>query len=122
MNKDGFKPNLETHLIPLLSLKPEESPSSEKNGANSKNVHHPLLIQVDLLISSFCREKQIVFIMLHKYPDNFLTLNSYLRLPALAIQNGKKAIFETIEAVFSNQPIAIKFRFFQRSSVTMLMI
>ncbi|XP_035541354.1 probable aspartyl aminopeptidase isoform X1 [Juglans regia] len=48
VNKDGFKPNLETHLIPLLSTKLEETSleSKEKSTASSsKAAHHPLLIQ-----------------------------------------------------------------------------
>lgn len=49
VNKDGFKPNLETHLIPLLSTKLEETSleSKEKSTASSsKPSHHPLLMQV----------------------------------------------------------------------------
>ncbi|KAL5195508.1 putative aspartyl aminopeptidase [Glycine soja] len=51
VNQDGFKPNLETHLHPLLSMKPEdtslESNSKEKNSAlPSKAHHHRLLMQV----------------------------------------------------------------------------
>ncbi|XP_062174180.1 probable aspartyl aminopeptidase isoform X1 [Alnus glutinosa] len=47
VNKDGFKPNLETHLIPLLSTKLEETlESKEKSTASSlKPAHHPLLMQ-----------------------------------------------------------------------------
>ncbi|KAG5239576.1 aspartyl aminopeptidase [Salix suchowensis] len=48
INKDGFKPNLETHLIPLLATKSEEASSETKetNTESSKAVHHPLLIKV----------------------------------------------------------------------------
>ncbi|KAF2318322.1 hypothetical protein GH714_005152 [Hevea brasiliensis] len=48
VNKDGFKPNLETHLIPLFATKPEETSteSKDKNTESSKAVHHPLLMQV----------------------------------------------------------------------------
>lgn len=49
MNSDGFKPNLENHLVPLLATKHEETTanSSEKNSPSStKVVHHPLLLQV----------------------------------------------------------------------------
>ncbi|KAI3427712.1 uncharacterized protein J3R85_009284 [Psidium guajava] len=49
VNKDGFKPNLETHLIPLLSIKPDEtSAESKEKGAtvSSRPVHHPLLLQI----------------------------------------------------------------------------
>lgn len=54
VNQDGFKPNLETHLHPLLSMKPEdtslESNSKEKNSAlSSKAHHHRLLMQVAVL-------------------------------------------------------------------------
>ncbi|KAG6680383.1 hypothetical protein I3842_13G038800 [Carya illinoinensis] len=48
VNKDGFKPNLETHLIPLLSTKLEETSleSKEKSTASSsKAAHHPLIMQ-----------------------------------------------------------------------------
>ena len=50
-NQDGFKPNLETHLLPLLSMKPEDTSlefnSREKNNAlSSKPHHHRLLMQV----------------------------------------------------------------------------
>ncbi|XP_048325454.2 probable aspartyl aminopeptidase isoform X1 [Ziziphus jujuba] len=49
VNKDGFKPNLETHLIPLLASKLEETSldSKEKSpAASSKSTHHPLLMEV----------------------------------------------------------------------------
>ncbi|XLU72789.1 hypothetical protein S245_031842 [Arachis hypogaea] len=49
VNQDGFKPNLETHLLPLLSMKHEETSleSKEKSTAmSSKSSHHPLLMQV----------------------------------------------------------------------------
>ncbi|KAK4769633.1 hypothetical protein SAY86_027783 [Trapa natans] len=47
VNKDGFKPNLETHLVPLLATKPgETSVDPDNKNAISKAVHHPLLIQV----------------------------------------------------------------------------
>ncbi|XP_061996992.1 probable aspartyl aminopeptidase [Rosa rugosa] len=49
VNKDGFKPNVETHLIPLLASKLEETASSEtkeKSATTStKAAHHPLLMQ-----------------------------------------------------------------------------
>ncbi|GMN64622.1 hypothetical protein TIFTF001_033677 [Ficus carica] len=44
VNKDGFKPNLETHLIPLLASKLEETSLESKD--KSKDAHHPLLMQV----------------------------------------------------------------------------
>ncbi|PNY15538.1 aspartyl aminopeptidase [Trifolium pratense] len=49
VNQDGFKPNLETHLLPLLSMKLEDisSESKEKTAAlSSKASHHPLLMQI----------------------------------------------------------------------------
>ncbi|XP_021300362.1 probable aspartyl aminopeptidase [Herrania umbratica] len=48
VNTDGFKPNLETHLVPLLATKPEEEPAEpkEKSSLSSKAVHHPLLMQI----------------------------------------------------------------------------
>ncbi|MED6205054.1 hypothetical protein PIB30_014527 [Stylosanthes scabra] len=49
VNQDGFKPNLENHLLPLLSMKHEEISleSKEKTTAmSSKPSHHPLLMQV----------------------------------------------------------------------------
>ncbi|XP_031109289.1 probable aspartyl aminopeptidase [Ipomoea triloba] len=49
VNQDGFKPNLETHLVPLLATKPENGSdeSAEKtNGSSSKDVHHQLLLQI----------------------------------------------------------------------------
>lgn len=49
VNKDGFKPNLETHLIPLLATKLEEASSESKEKStslSSKTAHHPLLMQV----------------------------------------------------------------------------
>ncbi|KAL6228295.1 hypothetical protein ACLB2K_002248 [Fragaria x ananassa] len=49
VNKDGFKPNAETHLIPLLASKLEETASSdtkEKSATiSTKGAHHPLLMQ-----------------------------------------------------------------------------
>ncbi|KAJ7970565.1 Aspartyl aminopeptidase [Quillaja saponaria] len=49
VNKDGFKPNLETHLVPLLSMKLKETSLESKEKTNSSSsiaAHHPLLIQV----------------------------------------------------------------------------
>ncbi|KAF3434485.1 hypothetical protein FNV43_RR25588 [Rhamnella rubrinervis] len=49
VNKDGFKPNLETHLIPLLASKLEETSLELKEKSptsSSKAAHHPLLMQV----------------------------------------------------------------------------
>ncbi|CAL5322177.1 unnamed protein product [Camellia sinensis] len=47
VNKDGFKPNLETHLIPLLATKVENTSLESKEKSNiTKAAHHPLLMQV----------------------------------------------------------------------------
>ncbi|KAK0591716.1 hypothetical protein LWI29_006866 [Acer saccharum] len=49
VNKDGFKPNLETHLIPLLATKQEEAslePKEKSNASSSKPAHHSLLMQI----------------------------------------------------------------------------
>lgn len=49
VNQDGFKPNLETHLIPLLATKIENATadSTEKsNVSSSKDVHHQLLLKI----------------------------------------------------------------------------
>lgn len=49
MNQDGFKPNLETHLVPLLSTRCEEelTESNEKGATrSSKAWHHPQLLKV----------------------------------------------------------------------------
>ncbi|KAH7547754.1 hypothetical protein ACOSP7_033024 [Xanthoceras sorbifolium] len=49
VNKDGFKPNLETHLIPLLATKQEEAslePKEKSNASSSKAAHHSLLMQI----------------------------------------------------------------------------
>ncbi|GAB4855160.1 hypothetical protein Ancab_023786 [Ancistrocladus abbreviatus] len=48
VNKDGFKPNLETHLIPLLSTRCEESLPESKgiSSTPSKAGHHPKLLEV----------------------------------------------------------------------------
>ncbi|CAN1298032.1 Probable aspartyl aminopeptidase [Linum perenne] len=67
INSDGFKPNLETHLVPLLAVKPGQMPSesNEKNNASSqKDAHHPLLMQV-LSEELNCRANDIVSIELN---------------------------------------------------------
>ncbi|TKY51675.1 aspartyl aminopeptidase [Spatholobus suberectus] len=49
VNQDGFKPNLETHLLPLFSMKLEDTSLESKEKASalsSKAYHHPLLMQV----------------------------------------------------------------------------
>uniref|UniRef100_A0A2P2LC77 aspartyl aminopeptidase n=1 Tax=Rhizophora mucronata TaxID=61149 RepID=A0A2P2LC77_RHIMU len=50
VNTDGFKPNLETHLIPLLAAKPEDMPlelmEEKSTASSSRPAHHPLLMQV----------------------------------------------------------------------------
>ncbi|KAG5533052.1 hypothetical protein RHGRI_027326 [Rhododendron griersonianum] len=47
VNKDGFKPNLETHLVPLLATKLEDTSLDPKEKSNiSKAAHHPILMQI----------------------------------------------------------------------------
>lgn len=51
VNQDGFKPNLETHLVPLLSTRCEEVPSESKekgstSPSTSKAPHHPQLLEI----------------------------------------------------------------------------
>jgi len=47
VNSDGFKPNLETQLVPLLATKSDESSAESKDkNVSSKDAHHPLLMQV----------------------------------------------------------------------------
>ncbi|KAH7848214.1 hypothetical protein Vadar_002697 [Vaccinium darrowii] len=47
VNKNGFKPNLETHLIPSLATKLEDTSLDPKDKSNiSKAAHHPLLMQI----------------------------------------------------------------------------
>jgi aspartyl aminopeptidase len=67
VNSDGFKPNLENHLVPLLATKHEETTanSSEKNSSSStKVVHHPLLLQV-LSDEIGCKSGEIIGIELN---------------------------------------------------------
>ncbi|XP_023767638.1 probable aspartyl aminopeptidase [Lactuca sativa] len=45
VNKDGFKPNLETHLNPLLATKHDDA-SVDIKDKNNKDSHHPLLMQI----------------------------------------------------------------------------
>lgn len=51
MNQDGFKPNLESHLIPLLATNLESSSGENKDKNNMPSArgsaHHPLLMQVN---------------------------------------------------------------------------
>ncbi|MFS8012294.1 putative aspartyl aminopeptidase [Helianthus anomalus] len=44
VNQDGFKPNLETHLNPLLATKHDDASPDSKD--KSKSYHHPLLMQI----------------------------------------------------------------------------
>ena len=53
VNKDGFKPNLETHLIPLLAKKVDNASAETKDKINmpsSKDAHHQQLLQVTLCL------------------------------------------------------------------------
>ena len=56
VNQDGFKPNLETHLLPLFSMKLEETSLESKEKTTAmlpKASHHPLLMQVAIVFPSF---------------------------------------------------------------------
>lgn len=49
MNQDGFKPNLETNLVPLLSTRCIEELSESKDKGPTKSLkawHHPQLLEV----------------------------------------------------------------------------
>ncbi|XP_008788174.1 probable aspartyl aminopeptidase [Phoenix dactylifera] len=49
VNTEGFKPNFESHLVPLLATKLEAQVKSEEkksSSISSKGVHHSLLLQV----------------------------------------------------------------------------
>uniref|UniRef100_A0A7N0T630 aspartyl aminopeptidase n=1 Tax=Kalanchoe fedtschenkoi TaxID=63787 RepID=A0A7N0T630_KALFE len=46
VNSDGFKPNLETQLLPFLGRKMEESSQDFKEKNSVKDGHHPLLLQI----------------------------------------------------------------------------
>lgn len=51
VNTDGFKPNLETHLIPLLAMEVDKTspePDDKIGASPSKDGHHQLLMQVSL--------------------------------------------------------------------------
>ena len=68
VNQDGFKPNLETHLIPLMAMKMEDNSMESKNEGNDpllKDALHPLLKQVlfsrtltTIKYFLICREKR----------------------------------------------------------------
>ncbi|XP_015578324.1 probable aspartyl aminopeptidase isoform X2 [Ricinus communis] len=67
VNTDGFKPNLETHLIPLFATKPEETSNESKDensASSSETVHHPLLMQI-LSEELSCNADDIVSIELN---------------------------------------------------------
>ncbi|RWR82345.1 putative aspartyl aminopeptidase isoform X1 [Cinnamomum micranthum f. kanehirae] len=67
VNTEGFKPNLETHLIPLLATKHEEASTKSEDGTNSsssKIAHHPLLMQV-LSEELTCKADEILGIELN---------------------------------------------------------
>ncbi|KAI3458859.1 hypothetical protein Pfo_015522 [Paulownia fortunei] len=49
VNTDGFKPNLETHLIPLLATEEDKissEPDDKISASSSKDAHHQLLMQI----------------------------------------------------------------------------
>lgn len=67
VNQDGFKPNLETHLIPLLATKMENASCENKDKNNISSVqgsHHPLLMRI-LSDELGCRIDDIVSIELN---------------------------------------------------------
>ncbi|MQL96281.1 hypothetical protein Taro_028956 [Colocasia esculenta] len=68
VNTEGFKPNLENHLIPFLATKPDErtKKTEEKSilSITPKNAHHPLLLQV-LSEELGCSEDEIVSLELN---------------------------------------------------------
>ncbi|PKA57325.1 putative aspartyl aminopeptidase [Apostasia shenzhenica] len=68
VNTDGFKPNLESHLVPLLATKFEEShaKSEEKplQPGSSKGAHHSLLLEV-LSEELDCKVNEILSIELN---------------------------------------------------------
>ncbi|KAK6136015.1 hypothetical protein DH2020_030225 [Rehmannia glutinosa] len=49
VNTDGFKPNLETHLIPLLAMQADKTssePDDKAIASSSEDAHHQLLMQI----------------------------------------------------------------------------
>ncbi|CAA6667582.1 unnamed protein product [Spirodela intermedia] len=50
VSTEGFKPNLENHLVPLLAIKTEDravkTEDNKRQQINKKRAHHPLLLQV----------------------------------------------------------------------------
>ncbi|XP_010423546.1 PREDICTED: probable aspartyl aminopeptidase [Camelina sativa] len=73
VNSEGFKPNLETQLVPLLATKPDESSAElkEKNvSSSSKDAHHPyscsFLILLQILSDDLdCKVEDIVSLELN---------------------------------------------------------
>ncbi|KAH0861574.1 hypothetical protein HID58_089835 [Brassica napus] len=67
VNSEGFKPNLETQLVPLLATKQDET-SAESKDKNvspfSKDAHHPLLMQI-LSDDLECKPEDIVSLELN---------------------------------------------------------
>lgn len=64
VNQDGFKPNFETHLLPLLSMKLEDTSAESKEKTaklSSKASHHPLLMQVPIVFLSFALSLNMKF-------------------------------------------------------------
>lgn len=68
MNSDGFKPNLETQLVPLLATKQDgtsaESKDKNVSPSSSKDAHHPLLMQI-LSDDLECKPEDIVSLELN---------------------------------------------------------
>ncbi|CAA3005191.1 probable aspartyl aminopeptidase [Olea europaea subsp. europaea] len=67
VNTDGFKPNLETHLIPLLATEPEKASSElndKMNASYSKDPHRQLLMEI-LSDELGCKAENIVSVELN---------------------------------------------------------
>ncbi|XP_028553346.1 probable aspartyl aminopeptidase isoform X2 [Dendrobium catenatum] len=65
VNTDGFKPNLESHLVPLLAMKlKEESADGSIQPCSSKATHHSLLLEV-LAKELDCKVNEIMGIELN---------------------------------------------------------
>lgn len=81
VNKDGFKPNLETQLIPLLATKEESSGESKEKEkpSSSKAANHPLLMQVDIYFGLICVVPLVVCIKVrspHRHSFDLLLCTS----------------------------------------------
>ncbi|RID42863.1 hypothetical protein BRARA_J02720 [Brassica rapa] len=68
VNSEGFKPNLETQLVPLLATKQDETSADSKDKnvspSSNKDAHHPLLMQI-LSDDLECKPEDIVSLELN---------------------------------------------------------